>query len=285
MALFRSTPTRSTRLQPAAPRRMLIRGAAKAAPTVKAWAWLGGIAGLVGALVFFAPAAWLGYAVQRATNTHVQLVETRGTVWTGSARLLLTGGVDSRDAAVLADRVQWTLRPSLNGVRMQLQALCCSPQPAQLDISPRWGGAQLNVQGLRLQMSAALLSGLGTPWNTLQPRGQLNIASDALGVEWIEGRAQLSGAATLDMTDISSRLSTLRPLGDYRLSLTGGSNTSVQLQTLQGALQLSGSGQWVGSRLRFSGEATATPNREEALSNLLNIIGRRNGARSMISLG
>ena len=249
------------------------------------WAWLGGLLGLVTALVFFAPAAWLGYAVQRASDNQVQLVETRGTVWSGSARLLLTGGADSRDASLLADRVQWRLRPTLYGARAQVQALCCSTQPAELSIAPRWGGAKLSVQGLHLQLSAALLSGLGAPWNTMEPQGQLNLASDTLSVEWTQGRAQLSGAATLDLTAMSSRLSTLRPLGDYRLSLAGGDAPSLQLQTLQGALQLSGSGQWVGARLRFSGEATAAPDREEALGNLLNIIGRRNGARSLISLG
>ena len=249
------------------------------------WAWLGGLLGLVIALVFFAPAAWLGYAVQRASDNQVQLVESRGTVWSGSARLLLTGGADSRDASLLADRVQWRLRPALYGAHARVQALCCSTQPAELSLAPRWGGAKLSVQGLRLQLSAALLSGLGAPWNTMEPQGQLNLASDSLSVEWTQGRAQLGGAATLDLTAMSSRLSTLRPLGDYRLSLAGGDAPSLQLQTLQGALQLSGSGQWVGARLRFSGEATATPDREEALGNLLNIIGRRNGARSLISLG
>mgnify|MGYP006994992472 CR=1 FL=1 len=57
------------------------------------------------------------------------------------------------------------------------------------------------------------------------------------------------------------------------------------LETLEGALQLSGSGRWVGSRLHFNGAATAAPGREEALANLLNIIGRRSGARSIISIG
>jgi len=65
----------------------------------------------------------------------------------------------------------------------------------------------------------------------------------------------------------------------------GGDSVSLSLQTLQGDLQLSGSGLWVGQRLRFTGEASAAPEREGALSNLLNIIGRRNGARSLISLG
>jgi general secretion pathway protein N len=37
--------------------------------------------------------------------------------------------------------------------------------------------------------------------------------------------------------------------------------------------------------MRFRGEARASANEEAALSNLLNIIGRRDGARSVISIG
>jgi general secretion pathway protein N len=37
--------------------------------------------------------------------------------------------------------------------------------------------------------------------------------------------------------------------------------------------------------VRFRGEAVAAPGDEPALNNLLNIIGRRNGARSVISIG
>jgi general secretion pathway protein N len=37
--------------------------------------------------------------------------------------------------------------------------------------------------------------------------------------------------------------------------------------------------------LRFRGEATAAEGDEGALDNLLNIIGRRQGARSVISIG
>ena len=65
----------------------------------------------------------------------------------------------------------------------------------------------------------------------------------------------------------------------------GGEAPTLTLSTLDGHLQLNGTGQWVGNRLRFAGEASATPEREAALSNLLNIIGRRNGARSIITVG
>jgi general secretion pathway protein N len=41
----------------------------------------------------------------------------------------------------------------------------------------------------------------------------------------------------------------------------------------------------VGQRLHFQGEASASPERETALSNLLNILGRRQGPRSIISFG
>ena len=60
---------------------------------------------------------------------------------------------------------------------------------------------------------------------------------------------------------------------------------TVSLQTLEGALQLSGNGQWSGGRVRFQGEARAAPDNEAALNNLLNIIGRRQGALAIISIG
>jgi general secretion pathway protein N len=96
-----------------------------------------------------------------------------------------------------------------------------------------------------------------------------------------------NGSAHLDAQDIASRLSTLRPMGSYRLSWQANaalsdnmSGPTIALSTLQGALRLSGKGEWIGSRLRFVGEASAAPEREAALANLLNIIGRRSGART-----
>jgi general secretion pathway protein N len=253
--------------------------------THSAWAWLGAAMGALGALLVFAPAAWLAQGVASASKGQVLLADARGSVWRGSAQLVLTGGANSTDATALPERVQWTLWPSMAGLRGDVLPVCCSAQPAQVLASPHWGGARLDVSALQMNLPAELLAGLGTPWNTLNAQGQLALTANTLSVDWAQGRAQLDGNATLDMTGVSSRLSTLRPLGDYRLSLNGGPVPTVQLQTLQGALQLSGTGQWVGSRMRFTGEASATPDREDALSNLLNIIGRRQGAKSLITLG
>ena len=59
----------------------------------------------------------------------------------------------------------------------------------------------------------------------------------------------------------------------------------LRLSTIDGGLQLSGNGTLGASGFRFRGEATATDADRSALVNLLNIIGRRDGARSVIAIG
>lgn len=256
-------------------------------PPAAPWPWaFGGIAaGLAAALVLFAPAQWVANRVQRATDGQVLLQEARGTVWNGSARLVLTGGAGSSDRAALPTPVQWRLRPGLLALNVQLHSECCTPTPIVLRVRPGWTRVQAAVGDSRSQWPAALLTGLGTPWNTLQLEGDLVLQTRGLALDWVSGRLAVAGSAELTAQRVSSRLSTLRPMGSYQLTLTGGAVPSLQLTTLEGSLQLTGSGQWVGSRLRFTGEATAAPEREAALSNLLNIIGRRNGARSIITIG
>jgi general secretion pathway protein N len=139
------------------------------------------------------------------------------------------------------------------------------------------------------QWPAAWLSGLGTPFNTMQLAGAMRLTTSGLTLESAQGRWRLIGTLELDLLGVSSRLSTLDTLGSYRLGIRGGAaagdTASVTLDTLDGALRLQGSGQWAGSKMRFRGEATAAEGQEAALNNLLNIIGRRQGAVSVISIG
>jgi general secretion pathway protein N len=251
------------------------------------WGWaVGGLLlGALLALVLFAPARWLAGAVQRASAGQVLLADARGTVWAGTARLVLTGGEGSNDAATLPGRVQWQLRPAFNGIAARIGADCCTTTPLQLRVALGLGNARITVADSVSLWPAALLAGLGTPWNTLQLDGELGLSTQGLSVEWSAGRLALAGRAELAAARISSRLSTLRPMGSYRITLNGGATSTLELATLEGSLQLSGTGRWVGSRLRFEGVASAAPEREAALANLLNIIGRRSGARSIITIG
>ncbi|MFZ3118864.1 MAG: type II secretion system protein N, partial [Variovorax sp.] len=179
----------------------------------------------------------------------------------------------------------WTVRPRWGALDATLRLPCCAPQPLRLLARPNAGGAQLDWRDGTSRWPAALLSGFGAPWNTLKPEGTLDLATQGLVMEFKGGQLGVAGRATLDATDISSSLSTLRPMGSYRITVDGGPTPTLLLTTREGSLQLNGSGRWNGRAMRFDGEASAAPGREDVLSNLLNIIGRRQGARSLITLG
>ncbi len=250
-----------------------------------AWAASGAVLGGLLAAVLFAPAQWLASAVNQASQGHVVMSLARGTVWTGSAQLVLAGGDNSVGSVALPGRLEWRLRPGLSGLSVDATSACCMAQPLNLKIRPNFGGARVVITDHQSTWPAGLLVGLGTPWNTIRAQGTLAISAQALSLEWQAGRLTMAGRLQVDAQDMASRLSTLKPMGSYRVILSGGAVNQLQLETLQGSLQLSGSGQWVGGRLRFDGLASAAPDRLDALSNLLNIIGRRDGARAIIKVG
>lgn len=258
---------------------------------------LAALLGAVLSLMLFAPARWLADGVASATQGRLQLPHARGTVWAGQSGLLLSGGEGSQDRAALPDGIAWTLSPGWqNGpvFRLQVRAPCCTPEGLTLTLQP--GLNQLNVALPAHQSTwpASLLMGLGTPWNTLQLQAGLNLSTPGFGLTLSRTQVLTQGSVTLDLTDASSRLSTLKPMGSYRLSwqaAPSGDNAQpndggrLALSTLQGALQLQGSGQWIAGRLRFEGQAEASPGREEALANLMNLLGRRQGPRTLIKIG
>lgn len=260
--------------------------------------WGAGV-GLAIGLVAFTPASWLANRIASATHGTVLLTETRGTVWSGSGMLVLTGGPDSHDASALPGRMSWTLRPSGLGMKLTLSQPCCLNDVA-LRIQPGLGRLKVTLEqpaaptnpanaGAIAQWPAAWLNGYGTPFNTLQLGGVLKLASPGFTLESSEGRWHLAGQLDVLLLGVSSSISTLDTLGSYRLSLQGApdpsSPTMINLSTIEGALQLTGSGQVTGGKVHFRAEARAAEGSEAALNNLLNIIGRRHGAQSVISIG
>jgi general secretion pathway protein N len=252
----------------------------------------GAVLGAIVGLVAFAPAAWLAQAVASATGERVMLADARGTVWNGSAVVVLAGGPGSRDASSLPGRMEWTLGLKGSALELRAQHACCLFGPTAIQLQPGFGRLTVTLPvapaGLG-QWPAAWLAGLGTPWNTLQLGGSMRLSSSGARIDVVQGRWRLDGQLTLDVTNVSSRISTLDELGSYRIVLGGhaaaGDTATLVVTTTGGALQVTGQGQWAGPTLRFRGEAVAAEGAEAALNNLLNIIGRRQGARSVISIG
>ncbi len=233
------------------------------------------------------PAAWVAPWLERITQGRVLLQEVRGTLWDGSALLALGSG--SAGAAIAwPQRIHWQLRPaSLNQLSLGLRS---SPDP---DTRPWVGALRWQPSGWRVefddidwQLPSDWLSALGSPWNTIAPEGQLRLQSRQW--RWQLDREQLTmgGQVTLTLHNLSTRLSSLRPLGDYQIKIMGGTTPSVELSTLQGSLQMNGKGLWHRGRLDFQGEAWANQADDEVvLSNLLGVLGPRRGTRALLKVG
>ena len=285
---------RSNFLKPAAVSRRPRTGVSNSRNTVGAL--LGGLSGALCAIVLNMPAQWLASGLNELTQGQFQLQEAQGSVWQGSGKLVLTGGTGSRDALALPGRIDWQLNFSLNennlpSLNAAFKAACCMPQAVKLHVTPLQSGRalQLQVEDHRSDWPAQWLSGLGAPWNTLQPEGALVLETQQWGLQWGRHETKILGRLNLTAYNLSSKLSTLKPMGTYQLSLASDSanatHPQLNLSTQSGSLLLSGQGKWQGTQFQFRGEASAVPEHADALSNLLNIIGRRQGARSLLSLG
>ena len=249
------------------------------------WAGLGLALGLLVASVAFAPAQWLTSWIEQSSQQRLRFHAVRGSIWDGSAQLSLSDGTHSQ--ATLPARLAWRLQVDWGHASLNIQANadCCMRSPWEMQLRPRWGGYQLQVADSQAQWPAAWLTGLGTPWNTLALSGPITIATKGLVWDVAAQHATLRGQVQIDALALSSRLTHLHPMGSYRLRISGGATPELNLQTLSGDLLLSGHGLWLNGRLHFEGEASAQAQSREALANLLNILGQRNGARTLIRVG
>lgn len=248
--------------------------------------WLvAGVLTIAVTVVVFFPATWLAKIVEERTDGRIVLGNAQGTLWRGSATVGAAAGRADPASQLLPGRFSWTLSPMvlLGRVNAQVENTDALLQP--LRITGNW--QEWRVSPSSIDMSAERLVSLGAPLNTLQPTGTMRLAWETLQVARIGNAATMSGTMTLTMNEIASRLSPIRPLGDYRLVLDWrGQRAQVALETINGPLVLNGSGQIVKGRLRFTGTAEAAQGYEERLANLLNLLGQRRqvGGREVIAL-
>lgn len=258
----------------------------RSASSLATW-WVAAWASLVVLLVQL-PAHWAALTLNHLSQGRVLLLEARGTLWQGSAFLALSAGPGGGPVTAWQQRIQWQLAPSaLNEITLSLSAHegnALTPWVWHV----RWvpSGWQIVAGNVDWGFPSQWLAGLGTPWNTVGPTGQVRIASP--GWQWQQaGRTwQSQGKLSVTLLNFATRLSSLKPLGDYQLLIDATPNLHVDLKTLKGPLQLAGHGIWHDGRLKFEGEAWALQAQDEpVLSNLLGVLGTRNGSRAILKVG
>jgi general secretion pathway protein N len=255
--------------------------------TLSRWIlWLSaGIASVAVTLVIFFPAAWIVPILESQTAGRVTLGDTHGTLWRGSAFIGAAAGNRDPITPLLPGRFSWRLSPlvMLGSVDAELD----NPEVLSQPVSITGDWHQWRVSPGMITLPAQRLAALGAPLNTVQPSGQMSLSWELLLVTLQNGVAGLSGTMKLEMTDIGSQLSPIKPLGSYELLLDWhGAQASVTLKTLKGPMLLSGSGAWANGRLQFSGTAQADAGHEERLANFLNLLGqsRRVGDKTVTAL-
>ncbi|MDD3528869.1 MAG: type II secretion system protein N [Gallionellaceae bacterium] len=231
--------------------------------------WLGLLCVLCAGLVYLAPATWWDLGLRRVSNDVLSLGGVRGTFWRGSGSLqaMLPHG-----SAVTLSAIQWQLRAGdLVRGRLRVSVLAAGSGQVILDMSA--GRAGLTVYAAHLEMPASLLGSLSPTLRAAAPGGHLTLSSD--GLRYVGG--QFAGRAELVWRDATSSLTSVRPLGDYRLDLDGaGTGLNCRLSTLgDAALSFDGTAVWQPGRpLTFAGSARPAATQRRELSPLLRLFGQ-----------
>jgi general secretion pathway protein N len=228
------------------------------------------VVSVAGTLLAMMPAAWIVPQFTKATKGHVNLVDPAGSLWHGSATLMLAAGSDGSGATLLPGRIQWTTAfwPLFTGrVHMTMRQTEAMPDAVIVDANLR--GATMTAG--QIAVPATLLSGLGAPFNTLNFEGSVQLA-------WTEFRVlgqNAYGQLVVSLDDMASSVSRVKPLGSYRVTLQAqGAQATINLTTARGALILNGNGVVSQQTTSFQGTATSTPDQRENLAGLLNLLGR-----------
>lgn len=200
--------------------------------------WLTALSSVLLTVLVELPAAWFAPLAAAGSQGQLQLLNTEGSLWHGSAELLLQG--DSGPPWPLPGRLTWRwvaadwlrLHP---GLQLEDAGLGLAPW------HPRLGWQDLQLGDDQLQLPLQGLAIMGLPWSSLGLSGSIQLQWQGLRLRhghW-QGRLQ---AQTENM---QTKLDPGRPLGPFQL--TGRwlpRAMELQLQTLAGPMHLSGTGRW-----------------------------------------
>lgn len=229
------------------------------------------LAAFVAAVLWVLPARWAMAWIP--DSSPIVLTNASGTLWNAHASVAVGVGGLRRG---LPDPVHWRLAfdggPTLIVRHPWLQG--------PLTIAPSWRGMRVSAQ--TLQLPATVLPAFHAVFNTLDAGGDVHLAWPELVV----GREVHSDGKDLlnvHWRNASSSLSRVRPMGDYTLVLTPGSNhdMGLSLSTARGPLVLEGAGTLTRTGARLDGKAyvqsSAPADIEAGLRNLLAAMGPRSG--------
>ncbi|MBI3570207.1 MAG: type II secretion system protein N [Gammaproteobacteria bacterium] len=223
-------------------------------------------------LVIEMPASWFAWGLNRYTQGTVRLDPIAGGLWHGNGRLVI---YYPQTVPHEFGQTEWSINPLwLFAGRVQMQWRTESAE-THIHTTLRFGNDQMQLLETEIAFPAQAVSTFYSPASLISPKGQVLVRTDKLMVvsDGVEGSAEIS------WRNASSDLSTVQPLGDYRLEINGvGKTAALKLSTARGDLELTGQGQWQIStgQIQFTGSAAPREHASE-LEPLLKLLGSGQG--------
>ncbi|MFN7506639.1 MAG: type II secretion system protein N [Limnobacter sp.] len=230
--------------------------------------WLFAVVALA-VLVWNYPVYAVSGNIESASKGRVRVLSSNGSVWAGQMQLGLSDGAK---VYAIPQAISWQLKLGSSAGWLTIEIRHPNfVQPLHLGFN----GAGITFCGGELRMPAAWLGATGAPFNTIRPEGLLQLS-------WLEWQSGSDINATVTWLDAQSALASIRPLGEYVMTVTGNPDKRIDmtLATNKGPLMLEGNGQWTnGQRFVFNGYASAQERSKDALTGLLSQMGRLEGDR------
>ena len=239
------------------------------------------IFGLVFYLIFLIvemPASWFAWGLNQYSHGAVRLDPLGGSRWSCNGRIVIYYPQTTPHDLGTAE---WNINPLwLFTGRMQMHWLV-KAQETNIDTTVQFGSGQVQWIDTDATFPAQSVSELYPPAALLSPKGQarLHTARFSIGQKGIEGSGEIV------WQNAGSGLSSVQPLGDYRLEIIGDGNAAnLKLATVSGPLALDGQGKWQLQDGQLQVNVTVVP-REHAteLEPLLKLLGPDlgNGRRAL----
>lgn len=223
-------------------------------------------------LIVEMPVSWFAWGLNRFTHGSIQLDPIAGSLWQGTGRLVYfyppTVPHDLGNA-------EWRINPFwlfVGRVQMNWRS---DVQDTHFNTTLRLGSGKVELIDTAASFPAQSVGMFYPPAGLISPQGQVRLHIKNL----LLNGGGITGDGDIQWKNAGSALSTVQPLGDYRLEINGtGRTADLKLSTQRGALDLKGQGQWQFTTGRVLFNGTATPReRADELEPLLKFIGNDQG--------
>lgn len=189
-------------------------------------------------LIVEMPASWFAWGLNRYTGGTVQLDPITGSLWHGNGRLVI---YYPQNVPHDLSSVEWRINPFwlfAGRIQMNWQA---NAQDSNINTTIRMGSGQAELLDTEAVFPAQSISNFYPAATLISPQGQVRLHIDKLTVD----QNGMTGVGDIQWQGAGSSLTTVQPLGDYRLEInSAGKNANLKLTTVSGDLNLTGQGQW-----------------------------------------